>query len=107
MIADGGEPGIVKGRDIMRGDPHKLIEGCLVAGRGMHANSAYIYIRGGFYPKRHNTGLRQQLERLQLRLRPRRLRPPWSWRVHLRRDRSHRKDRGQAGEPTIEASLPD
>jgi NADH dehydrogenase (ubiquinone) flavoprotein 1 len=33
----------------MRGDPHKLIEGCLVAGRSMNATAAYIYIRGEFY----------------------------------------------------------
>ena len=33
----------------MRGDPHKLIEGCLVAGRAMNANAAYIYIRGEFF----------------------------------------------------------
>ena len=31
------------------GDPHKLIEGCLVAGRSMNATAAYIYIRGEFY----------------------------------------------------------
>ncbi|KAK7053409.1 NADH dehydrogenase [ubiquinone] flavoprotein 1, mitochondrial [Paramarasmius palmivorus] len=36
-------------REIMRGDPHKLVEGCLVAGRAMNANAAYIYIRGEFY----------------------------------------------------------
>jgi len=47
--ADEGEPGTCKDREIMRGDPHKLIEGCLVAGRGMNANAAYIYIRGEFY----------------------------------------------------------
>lgn len=33
----------------MRGDPHKLVEGCLVAGRAMNASAAYIYIRGEFY----------------------------------------------------------
>lgn len=33
----------------MRGDPHKLVEGCLVAGRAMNATAAYIYIRGEFY----------------------------------------------------------
>ena len=33
----------------MRGDPHKLIEGFLVAGRSMNATAAYIYIRGEFY----------------------------------------------------------
>ena len=29
-------------------DPHKLVEGCLVAGVAMRANAAYIYIRGEF-----------------------------------------------------------
>lgn len=37
--ADEGEPGTCKDREIMRGDPHKLIEGCLVAGRAMNANA--------------------------------------------------------------------
>ncbi|KAI7874636.1 NADH dehydrogenase flavoprotein 1 [Lichtheimia hyalospora FSU 10163] len=47
--ADEGEPGTCKDREIMRGDPHKLIEGCLLAGVAMKANAAYIYIRGEFY----------------------------------------------------------
>lgn len=47
--ADEGEPGTCKDREILRGDPHKLIEGCLVAGRAMNATAAYIYIRGEFY----------------------------------------------------------
>lgn len=47
--ADEGEPGTCKDREILRGDPHKLVEGCLVAGRAMNANAAYIYIRGEFY----------------------------------------------------------
>lgn len=47
--ADEGEPGTCKDREIMRKDPHKLIEGCLVAGRAMGAQTAYIYIRGEFY----------------------------------------------------------
>ncbi|KAJ6475783.1 NADH-binding subunit of NADH:ubiquinone oxidoreductase [Mycena vitilis] len=46
--ADEGEPGTCKDREILRGDPHKLVEGCLVAGRGMNATAAYIYIRGEF-----------------------------------------------------------
>lgn len=46
--ADEGEPGTCKDREIMRKDPHKLIEGCLVAGRAMNASAAYIYIRGEF-----------------------------------------------------------
>lgn len=47
--ADEGEPGTCKDREIMRKDPHKLIEGCLVVGRAMNATAAYIYIRGEFY----------------------------------------------------------
>eukprot|EP00003_Mantamonas_plastica_P014523 TRINITY_DN2520_c0_g1_i5.p2 TRINITY_DN2520_c0_g1~~TRINITY_DN2520_c0_g1_i5.p2 ORF type:complete len:406 (-),score=136.29 TRINITY_DN2520_c0_g1_i5:43-1260(-) len=47
--ADEGEPGTCKDREIMRHDPHKLVEGCLLAGRAMGANAAYIYIRGEFY----------------------------------------------------------
>jgi len=47
--ADEGEPGTCKDRDMMRHDPHKLIEGCLIAGFAMKAVAAYIYIRGEFY----------------------------------------------------------
>jgi NADH-quinone oxidoreductase subunit F len=47
--ADESEPGTCKDRDILRWDPHKLIEGCLLAGVGMGAQAAYIYIRGEFY----------------------------------------------------------
>lgn len=52
--ADEGEPGTCKDREIMRHDPHKLIEGCLVAGRAMGARAAYIYIRGEFYNESSN-----------------------------------------------------
>lgn len=37
--ADEGEPGTCKDREIMRGDPHKLVEGCLLAGVAMKANA--------------------------------------------------------------------
>jgi NADH-quinone oxidoreductase subunit F len=46
--ADEGEPGTCKDRDMMRHDPHKLVEGCLLAGFAMGATAAYIYIRGEF-----------------------------------------------------------
>ncbi len=46
--ADESEPGTCKDRDIIRHDPHKLVEGCLVAGFAMRATAAYIYIRGEF-----------------------------------------------------------
>jgi NADH-quinone oxidoreductase subunit F len=47
--ADESEPGTCKDRDIMRYDPHKLVEGCLIAGFAMGAHVGYIYIRGEFY----------------------------------------------------------
>ncbi len=47
--ADESEPGTCKDRDILRHDPHKLIEGALLAGFSMGAHAAYIYIRGEFY----------------------------------------------------------
>ncbi len=46
--ADESEPGTCKDREIMRNDPHLLIEGCLVAGFAMGACAAYIYLRGEF-----------------------------------------------------------
>jgi len=47
--ADESEPGTCKDRDILRNDPHKLLEGCLIAARAIHANTCYIYIRGEYY----------------------------------------------------------
>jgi len=46
--ADESEPGTCKDRDILRNEPHKLIEGCVVGGFAMRAHVAYIYIRGEF-----------------------------------------------------------
>ncbi|MGV8841576.1 MAG: NADH-quinone oxidoreductase subunit NuoF [Bauldia sp.] len=46
--ADESEPGTCKDREIMRNDPHLLLEGCLIAGFSMAAHTAYIYIRGEF-----------------------------------------------------------
>lgn len=68
--ADESEPGTCKDREIMRKDPHKLIEGCLLVGwvhvhaysdivinpltiglqrLAMRARAAYIYIRGEYF----------------------------------------------------------
>jgi len=47
--ADESEPGTCKDREIMRHDPHKLVEGALLASVAMRARYAYIYIRGEFY----------------------------------------------------------
>ncbi|SDG68798.1 NADH-quinone oxidoreductase subunit NuoF [Pelagibacterium luteolum] len=51
--ADESEPGTCKDREILRHDPHHLIEGCLIAGRAMDAHAAYIYVRGEFMRERH------------------------------------------------------
>jgi NADH-quinone oxidoreductase subunit F len=50
--ADESEPGTCKDRDIMRHDPQLLIEGSLLAGFAMNANTGYIYIRGEFVRER-------------------------------------------------------
>ena len=52
--ADESEPGTCKDRDIMRHDPHLLVEGCLVAGFAMRAHAGYIYVRGEFYHEAQN-----------------------------------------------------
>jgi NADH dehydrogenase (ubiquinone) flavoprotein 1 len=49
---DESEPGTCKDREIMRHEPHKLVEGCLIAGTGMRARAGYIYIRGEFVEER-------------------------------------------------------
>ena len=50
--ADESEPGTCKDREVMRHDPHLLVEGCLIAGFAMGANTGYIYVRGEFILER-------------------------------------------------------
>ena len=113
--ADESEPGTCKDREIMRHDPHLLVEGCLIAGFAMGANAGYIYIRGEFIRER---------ERLQAAIdqayeakligknnvhgwdfdlyRPSRRR-----RLYLRRgDRAARKPGRQEGPAAAEAAVP-
>lgn len=47
--ADESEPGTCKDREIIRNEPHKLLEGCVIASNAIGANTCYIYIRGEFY----------------------------------------------------------
>ena len=47
--ADESEPGTCKDRDMIRNDPQKLIEGCLLASYAMQAHICYIYIRGEYF----------------------------------------------------------
>ncbi|MCF6292701.1 MAG: NADH-quinone oxidoreductase subunit NuoF [Robiginitomaculum sp.] len=46
--ADESEPGTCKDRDMMRHDPHLLLEGCLIAAFAMCAHACYIYLRGEY-----------------------------------------------------------
>ena len=46
---DESEPGTCKDRDILRFEPHKLIEGCLIASYAVQAHVCYIYIRGEYF----------------------------------------------------------
>jgi NADH-quinone oxidoreductase subunit F len=50
--ADESEPGTCKDREILRHEPHSLIEGCLIAGFAMGAHTAFIYIRGEYIRER-------------------------------------------------------
>ena len=50
--ADESEPGTCKDRDILRHDPQKLIEGCLIASFAMGAHVCYVYVRGEFIRER-------------------------------------------------------
>src|ERR687892_872571 len=50
--ADESEPGTCKDREIMRHDPHLLVEGCLLASFAMGAHASYIYVRGEFIRER-------------------------------------------------------
>lgn len=47
--ADESEPGTFKDRELIRWQPHQLIEGCLIAAYAIRAKHAYIYLRGEFF----------------------------------------------------------
>src|SRR3546814_15292270 len=65
--ADESEPGTCKDREIMRYDPQKLIEGCLIASFAMQAHVCYIYIRGEFIAER--IALQKEIGRASCRAR--------------------------------------
>ncbi len=50
--ADESEPGACKDREILRHDPHLVVEGCLIACRAIRAHAAYVYIRGEYVHER-------------------------------------------------------
>ena len=62
--ADEGDPGAFMDRAVIEGDPHRLLEGMMIAAYGMGATKSYVYIRAE-YPlaiKRLNIALEQARE---------------------------------------------
>ena len=114
--ADESEPGTCKDRDIIRHDPHTLIEGSLLAGFAMRAHVGYIYIRGEFYNEavvlqraidEAYRGRPDRPQRLRLGLGFRPARPSRRRRLYLRRgNRAAEQPRGQEGHAAAEAALP-
>ncbi len=47
--ADEGEPGTIKDRYLMEGDPNRVLEGMAIAGYAVGASHGYIYVRGEYY----------------------------------------------------------
>jgi NADH-quinone oxidoreductase subunit F len=62
--SDEGEPGTFKDRDIMRYNPHQLVEGMMIAGYVIGACAGYNYIRGEFWEpyKRFDNAVNQARE---------------------------------------------
>ena len=113
--ADESEPGTCKDREIMRHDPHLLVEGCLIASfamaahAGLHLHPRRVHRRAPRPPARHRRGLRGTARRpgQRPRLSLRHLRPPRRRRLYLRRgDGAAREPRGQEGDAAAEAAVP-
>ncbi len=113
--ADESEPGSCKDREIMRHDPHLLIEGALLASFAMRAHACYTYVRGEFIRER------ERLEAAVAEAYEAKLigknnihgwdfdfyRPPRRRRLHLRRgDRAAGEPGGQEGPAAPEAAVP-
>ncbi|MFH1017309.1 MAG: NADH-quinone oxidoreductase subunit NuoF [Pseudomonadota bacterium] len=54
--ADEGEPGTFKDREILKQDPHLLIEGIAIAGYALGVRQAYVYVRGEFHEEGRRLG---------------------------------------------------
>ena len=114
--SDEGEPGTFKDRDIIRYNPHILIEGMIIAGYSIGATVGYNYIHGEIwneyelFERGARGGARRGLprqERPRRRLRLRAPRPPRLRRLHLRRgDGAARVARGQEGPAALQAAVP-
>jgi NADH-quinone oxidoreductase subunit F len=83
--ADEGEPGTCKDRDMLRYDPHKLVEGALLAGFAMGANTAYIYIRGEFYREAEHLQIAIDEARESGLIGKNACRSGWDFEIHIHR----------------------
>jgi hypothetical protein len=113
---DEGEPGTFKDRDLLRYDPHSVIEGMIIAGYAVGAKRGYNYIHGEIFEiyQRFEEALDQaraagylgnNILGSGLQLRP--LRAPRLGRLHLRRgNRPARIHRGQEGPAALQAAFP-
>lgn len=45
---DEGDPGAFMDRSLMEGNPHRIIEGMIIAAKAVNANEAYIYVRAEY-----------------------------------------------------------
>ncbi|MGE5499680.1 MAG: NAD(P)H-dependent oxidoreductase subunit E, partial [Syntrophothermus sp.] len=45
---DEGDPGAFMDRSLMEGNPHSVLEGMMIAGRGIGADEAYVYVRAEY-----------------------------------------------------------
>ncbi|HPM46412.1 MAG TPA: NADH-quinone oxidoreductase subunit NuoF [bacterium] len=63
--ADEGEPGTIKDRVLMEGDPHQIIEGMVIAAYAIGATKGFIYIRGEYSDsiKTMNAAIKQAEEK--------------------------------------------
>ena len=114
--SDEGEPGTCKDRDILRYNPHQLIEGMAIAGYCINATVGYNYIRGEFYEpiRRFDQALedayadwtaRQKCTRVWGRFRS--LHASWFRGLHLRRgDSAVRVAGGKKGQPRYKPPFP-
>ena len=113
--ADESEPGSCKDREIMRHDPHLLIEGALLASFAMRAHTCYIYVRGEFIRERERLQAAID-EAYEAKLIGKNnihgwdfecYRPPRRRRLHLRRgDGAAGEPGGQEGPAAPEAAVP-
>ena len=113
--ADESEPGTCKDREIMRHDPHLLVEGCLIASFAMGANACFIYVRGEYIREREALQAAVD-EAYEARLIGKDNVHGWDFdldrhprrrRLYLRRgDGAARKPRRQEGHAAAEAAFP-